>query len=85
MRVPEKFPSGCEFFTTVRNIRNFVKYPNKKIYLLAWNGVELEEVRDLPDSPIAPLSENSFLTAAIRCRTFHETRYGHESGMMLTA
>jgi hypothetical protein len=62
MKVPDKFPPGCEFLASFSG-DDFVLFPDGKVFVLDDSGKSLNEVEGLPRGA-APMSEANFLNSA---------------------
>lgn len=69
MKVPDKFPDGCEFYASFSG-DDYVQFPDGSLFKLDDSGDELMPRDDLPRSGAAPMSESSFLGSAAGCRAF---------------
>ena len=69
MKVPDKFPEGCEFFDSFGGDDRVV-FPDGKVFGLSDDGSALVP-KGLPGpESILPSSEDSFLAYAKGCREF---------------
>jgi hypothetical protein len=70
MKIPDKFPEGCRFWASFSG-DEYVEFPDDRIFKLDDSGESIQEVRALPRSGAAPMSEASFLNCAEGCREFN--------------
>lgn len=65
MRVPDKFPPGCEFGTN-GDATEFVKFPDGRVFVLDEDSglLRLTGAKDLPVSPGSNRSDEASLRAA---------------------
>ena len=63
MKVPDKFPPGCEFFASFSG-DDFVRFPDGKVFVLDDSGETMRPRDGLPMSGAAPISEANFLNSA---------------------
>lgn len=69
MKVPDKFPAGCEFVASFSG-DEFVSFPDGKVFKLSDDGLELKPVSRLPLRNAAPMSEAGFRSAVRSARDF---------------
>lgn len=69
MKVPDKFPDGCEFVASFSG-DEFVKFPDGGVFKASDDGAELVPVKSLPARGAAPMSEAAFLSCAAKSRAF---------------
>ena len=68
MKVPDKFPMGCEFWASFSG-DEFVVFPGGGgTFKLSDDGASLLPMRMLPASGCAPMSEDGFVSCAAKLR-----------------
>ena len=69
MKLPVKFPVGCEFVASFSG-DEFVSFPDGKVFKLADSGDDLVPAKSLPSRDAGPLTEAAFLNCAKGSRDF---------------
>lgn len=73
MKMPDKFPPGCEFVATFSG-DEFVRFPDGRVFKASDDGESLIPLSSLPSFGAAPFSEEGFLSCAAKSRKFFADR-----------